>query len=191
MRRLNSLRSIALAALLKETFSHFAQHVRQKHIDLVHKNNLIRGTSASYFMHNGFLYPTETPEGLSTIGMQMRAPPLHWSLTGELEQVAKIGREFQYNYIKNFFSDVLSISANGMVLDALLPPVLVDAIRKEFTQREDFETLNHGVEWQFGVAPAKAKPDDAVQADIEHLQYHYEDAIMKVRELLMEKLLLE
>lgn len=173
----NKLKDDALQHLMKETFGHVQNNLDEYYRVLAQKNAAIRGVHATHFLYEGDVYPSK-PENLVR-----GVPNLHWSLQEEFDSSTSWMQEAGYYYIKNYFSAVLSLSSNSVVLEALLPNVLVSELKQEMTEAE-FHIINHG----------ELARRDFIQDTldgVENIREHYATTIVKLREVLMDKLLLQ
>lgn len=186
MTRLNQLRTEALGVLLNETFRCVEQQMHEGFVALAAKNAQMRNMKAQFFTTHGEVFPTKTPNGASITGIRVTAPPLHFTLIEEFDNIRAIKQRSNFTAIKNFYGDVLTISRNGIVLDALLPAVLVSSLRKKFNPG-DYRRLDHGQSpHQYAVEPI-----ETTQENIQKIKDHYQFTIITLRDLLMDNLLLQ
>jgi hypothetical protein len=141
----NDLKQEALDVLMNETFSYTKKEMAQKHLDIGKRNSQLRGTDVEYFMCDGIIYPLEMYDGTPTAGCNFEGiTTLHFSLMEELQLSNAWMSTAGYERIKNYFAAVLSASFNGIVLDELLLPSLVNKLRRHF-KPDQFKSVNLGV----------------------------------------------
>lgn len=185
----NQLKNIALTILMEETFSYVEQNAYNAYIQLALENKKIRGIpqhgQSVFFMYQGTVYPNKTPGGLGIQNIRVNAPILHWSLIDKFDAITKTVDSSDRTTIKNFFSAVLNHSFNNIVLDTFLPTVLITKLRKEMHEVE-YHAINFGSKT---VEPYE--PIEQTQKNINMIKEHYHDAIDRLKELLMERFLLQ
>lgn len=181
----NSLKERAFQFLLKETFTHIYQAAHDDYVLLARENAHIRQVNASFFTYMGEIYPKKTENGSSIANVQVLAPPLHYSLLASFDTISDRIANAGYTEMTNLFTAILSQSINGIVLDALLPDVLINILKQEFTL-EEYALINHGLSqhqhsWQ---------PLEVTKQNIQEIKTHYASSLLLLRGLLMDKLLL-
>jgi hypothetical protein len=110
---------------------------------------------------------------------------LHYSLISELDTINNLTAQADYYYVKNFFIACISQSSNGIVLDNLLPLTLVNALKQALPQHI-FKMIDTGV-----YDDLKQEPLSITQQNIQKIKEHYATTISTIRNLLMDKLLLQ
>jgi len=163
----------ALTFLCDEVFTYIDQTINESFTVLAKENAKIRGCNSSHFMYKGTIYPKYPKTGNYSM--------LHVSLYSTLDEILKQEQESGKEDIKNFFSAVLSASANGIVLDALLPAILVSSLKRS-TPELAYQTINMSDKWI---------PIETTRTDIVAIKIHYAKTIERLREVLMEKMLLQ
>lgn len=188
----NVLKDKALQILLTESFRYINQLAYEEQFALAQANARVRGVTASFFMYAGDIYPDKTKNGESVRLVNVVAPPLHYSLYEEFDAINKRSVHAGIMDVSNYFRAVLSYSVNGIVLDELLPAVLVNALKGEFTD-EEFSLINYGVytaQIPRIMAITGWEPIEATRKTIEDIKRHYANTILILRDQLMNKLLL-
>lgn len=181
MKSCHQLKAKAVEILLEETFSCVDKIVHEAHVIIARKNAQLRNNNTSFFIYEGTIYPK------CSSNIPVRSQPLHYSLLEELDQANAIKDKADFTGIKNYFTAVISQSFYGSVLDALLPGVLVTQLREKFSN-EEFSAINRGTNH------ASTPPlwdIETVREGIVRIQSHYQDTIIHLRHLLMDKLLLQ
>jgi len=186
----NQLKERALNILLTETFSYVEQNMYNAYVQLAIENKKVKGITQHgntvFFMYQGCVYPNSTPGGLPIQTIRVNAPILHYSLIEKFDQIQHSLEISGYTSIKNFFSIVLSSSFNKIVLDTFLPTILITKLRKEFTN-EEYNVIDTG-----SINPLKVpEPIEQTHQQIKMIKEHYHDSINLLRELLMERFLLQ
>lgn len=189
MEECNQLKNIALTLLMQETFSYVEENAYNAYIQLAIENKKVKGITqhgkSVFFMYQGTVYPNKTPGGLGVQNIRVNAPVLHWSLIDKFDEISKLVNSSDRTMIKNFFSAVLNHSYNSIVLDIFLPTVLITKLRKEMHEVE-YHAINFGSKT---VNPYE--PIEQTRANIVMIKEHYSEAINKLKELLMERFLLQ
>lgn len=179
---LSSIRDEAIHVLLEETFTHIHSEMQERYIALARKNALLCRSTDLRFLYVGTVYP---PTDVPTIPYGSRIPSLHYSLMNELDTINKAVTQADYHYIKNFFIAAISQSHNAIVLDALLPSVLINALKHRFGSY-NFKMLDTGI-----VGGLQQEPISLTRQNIKAIQDHYKETIATVQHMLMDKLLLQ
>lgn len=165
----------AQTLLCKEVFAYVDKMTNEAFAQLARENSKIRGCAASHFMYQGAIYPDHSQGG--TYAM------LHVTLYDTFDEIVRQRKDSGREEIKNFFSAVLNISANGIVLDALLPTILVNSLKKEFDE-PIYKIINQG-------SPDHWVSIETTRTNIIAIKHHYAKTIERLREILMEKFLLQ
>jgi hypothetical protein len=165
----------ALTFLCDEVFTYIDQTINESFTVLAKENAKIRGCNSSHFMYKGTIYPKYPKTGNYSM--------LHVSLYSTLDEILKQEQESGKEDIKNFFSAVLSASANGIVLDALLPTILVNSLKRSMPELA-YQSIDKS-------PPNKIISIDTTRTDIIAIKIHYAKTIERLREVLMEKMLLQ
>lgn len=182
----NTLKEQALQLLTTESFRYLNQMSYQECTELARENAIIRGVNgARYFMYAGLIYPDKSKVGDPMRLVNVVAPPLHYSLYERFDEITKRTEHAGLTDVSNYFRAVISYSINGVVLDALLPAILVNKLREEFTV-EEFSLINDG-----DPQPANRwESVDVTLQTIEKIKIHYASTIRALRDMLMDKLLM-
>lgn len=170
----------AVEILLDETFRHVHEIAHEQYQAIGKTNAQLLLVATTRFIHKGVIYPS-TP----TSSYQGGIPTLHYSLISELESINKLVISADYHAIKNFFVAAISQSHNGIVLDGVLPAVLVNTLRAKFIEYE-FKSIDMGI-----CDGLKPEPLSTTQQNIQLIKDHYASTISTIRNLLMDKLLLQ
>jgi len=181
----DAIKAKAHRILLEETFIHIEQDLDERYFNLAKDSSIARGIIASFFMHNGEVYPKRSTNGTPIYKVKVLAPPLHYSLYDRFSEITKYLRQIDRTSVANFFSAVLSSSAHGIVLDELLPSVLTGALRQKLGS-DAYQLLDTG-------HPPFQKPTEPLEvtkANIVKIKEHYAETISYLRETLVEQLLL-
>jgi len=186
----NQLKERALNILLTETFSYVEQNMHNAYIQLAIENKKVKGITQHgntvFFMYQGCVYPKYTPGGLPVQTFRVNAPILHYSLIEKFDQIQCNLDTSGYTSIKNFFSIVLSRSFNNIVLDTFLPTILITKLRKELTD-EEYRIIDAGSAHPLSIPESI----EQTQQQINMIKEHYHNSINLLRELLMERFLLQ
>lgn len=177
----NTLKEHALQALMEETFSHVSQSVNEAHGSLAQENDVIRKTNMGFYMHNGKIFPQKQDKKLTS----GRIPSLHYSLFENFGTIEGLWEKAGYTAIRTYFVTVLSNSFNSVVLEAMLPDILINKLRSEFSTLE-FKLLNQGFH--------DGEPVESVGETWENvykIKEHYQQTIVHLRNTLMDNLLLQ
>jgi len=181
----DAIKAKAHRILLEETFIHIEQDLDERYFNLAKDSAIARGTTASFFMYNGEVYPKRTTNGTVIRTVKVVAPPLHYSLYDRFSEIAKYAQQINRTSVANFFSAVLSLSAHEIVLDELLPSVLTGVLRQKLGS-DAYQFLNAG-------HPPFQKRTESLEltkANIVKIKEHYAETISYLREILVEQLLL-
>lgn len=185
----NDLKNKALTLLLKETFSHRDQNAYHDYVQLAIENKKVKGITQHgktvFFMYQGTVYPDRTPDGLNIKTIKVNAPVLHWSLIEKLDNINKLVNSSDRITIRNFFASVLSSSFNKIVLDTFIPNILISDLRKEFSNYQ-YDLIDFGSETR-----TPFEPIEVTQQKIVEIQQHYAGAIILLKDILMERFLLQ
>jgi hypothetical protein len=179
---LYQLQEDAVQVLMDETFEHVEREMNEQYQALGKRNAQLNYATETKFMYAGTLYPTG---GARSTAYGKRIPILHYSLLNELETINKSLTQDDFHYIKNFFIAAVSQSHNAIVLDALLPVVLVNALKAKLSWTR-FKVLDTGV-----YGGLQQEPISVTRQNIQNLQEHYKSVIARVQCMLMDKLLLQ
>jgi len=186
---ISQLKYKALGILLKETFSYIDQKMYKAYTALAVESAQLQGRprpqDALFFMYQGTVYPDRTPNNTSVAGLRVNALPLHYSLTAKLKEIQNMLESSDYVMIRNFFSAVLLHSYNSVVLNTFLPHILLSALQKEFTA-EEYAAIDCGTE-----PSAPTISPETTQNDIHMIQTHYTKAMEQLKNILMERFLLQ
>lgn len=178
----NSLQEDAVDFLLEETFEHINSIMHEQYKELGRRNAELCHKFETRFIYNGVIYP---PNDIRTIPYGSKLPALHYSLLSELDTINRTIAQSDYHYIKNFFIAAVGQSHNAIVLDELLPSVLVSALKLRFN-RTSYNILDTGI-----CGNLQQEPISTTRANIEKIKSHYADTISMLKNLLMDKLLLQ
>lgn len=170
----------AVDMLLDETFRHVNATAQEQYQAIGKTNAKLLLVATTCFLHKGVIYPST-----ATSPHQGNIPTLHYSLISELESINKLAAQADYHAIKNFFVAAISQSHNGIVLDSVLPAVLANTLRSRFTEHE-FKSIDMGL-----CDGLKPEPLSTTQQNIQKIKDHYASTISTIRNLLMDKLLLQ
>jgi len=184
---INSLKEMALRVLTTEAFRYINQVAYQDYQELAGQNAKLRGVTASYFTYNGTIYPNTTRNGETVRLVNVVAPALHYSLYEAYDGIVRRTTTAGTIEVSNYFRAVLSASANGIVLDELLPAILVGHLRGEFLAAE-YAIIDGDIS---GTQPHHWEPIETTRRNIEAIKEHYAHTIAILRDQLMNKLLLE
>jgi hypothetical protein len=176
----NQNKERAMSILLDESFKHVQNKLKKIHGDIARKNASIRGISATYFVYDGIIYPNNQTHTTSTGYI----PPLHYSLLEEFDKTTRMMEEAGYTTIKNFFIAILENARHPKVLEELLPQVLVNKLRTEFG--DEFVSVSQG-NWD----NMQSESLELANKRIIHVKENFEECIVMLRNLLMDKLLLQ
>jgi hypothetical protein len=182
---INSLKELAHQVLMKKSFRYINKLACEEFTELASKNAKLRGVTTSFFLCNGDIYPKDLVREFTLATIPL-APALHYTLFEEFDDIVKRSNETGTNEISNYFRAVLSNSTNGIVLDELLPTILVNHLREFFDDRE-YELINFGV----SNLQSRWEPITATRKNIEDIKNHYVTTINILRNLLMNKFLLQ
>lgn len=174
------LQAEAVDILLDETFRHITATAHEQYQAIGKTNAQLLFVRETRFLHKGKVYPTAPVNSY-----QGGIPTLHYSLISELESINKLVTSADYHAIKNFFVAAISQSHNGIVLDGVLPAVLVNTLRAKFIEYE-FKSIDMGI-----CDGLKPEPLSTTQQNIQLIKDHYASTISTIRNLLMDKLLLQ
>jgi hypothetical protein len=179
---LNMLRNHAVLLLMEETFTHVRNAQHRAYVDLAELNADIRDTPANFFMYGGIIYPKTTPNGTPR-PRNVMSPPLHYSLVQILDETNSMIEDAGWTRMKNYFIAIFGVSANGLVLKAFLPEILIAKLQKDL-DAVGFKLIDHG--------PINVTVDpELTKESITNIKEHYADMAPALRELLMDKLLLQ
>jgi hypothetical protein len=184
MRRvsINGLKTTAVNALMDETFTHIRNAQHRAYVELAEKNSDLRVTTATFFMYGGITYPKKSVNG-TPVSANINCPPLHYTLAQKLEETNAMPEDAGWTRMRNYFIAILDASANGLVLKAFLPEVLIGRLKKDFGEL----TFNR---IDVGIAETWYSPE-VTEEMIANIKEHYTDMAPALRELLMDKLLLQ
>ncbi|RLB94683.1 MAG: hypothetical protein DRH26_00580 [Deltaproteobacteria bacterium] len=176
----NELKEKSIDILIKETFQHIADMKQEAYINLARENARLRQIDSKYFFYNGLIYPKTVSNN---------TPPkvinLHFSLMDEAEKIENKEVDSGYHQIKNYFVAVITHSYNGLVLKELLPKPLINKLRNKLSI-EDFDFVDQGV-----LGNNAYEPKVITMGNIAMIKNHYAETIILLREILMDKLLLQ
>ena len=191
----NQLKDKALRILLKEAFSYIDEGMYREYTVLAKDNakmqNIRHPDKVLFFSYNGQTFPRHTPTGASVLTVHVHAPPLHYSLIATMKKITALRENAGYTSIKNYFSAVLAHSYNNMVLDACLPTLLLSKLQAMLTPEEYAMIDFGGTVTADPVSQKKYQDPETTQANLHMLQNHYAKAIIKLKNLLMERFLLQ
>lgn len=181
----DAIRAKAHRILLEETFIHIEQDLDERFFNLAKDSSVARGVTASFFMCNGEIYPKRSVNGTVIRNTRVFAPPLHYSLYDRFSEITRYMQQIDRTSVANFFSAVLSVSANNVVLDELLPSVLTGTLRQKLGS-DAYTLLNAG----HNHFQRSTEPLEVTKANIFKIKEHYAETISYLRETLVEQLLL-
>jgi hypothetical protein len=182
---INYAKGKALCILMEEAFSYIEDMKYNEHVIIAKNNALVRKVSAEFFMYKGGVYPTKDRNGTSIKTVAVIAPPLHFSLMQEFDDLEQLNEKADKTVIKNFFIEVLSKSCNGIVLKEFLPSVLITRLKGALANG-DYHAID------FGTLEGKPIEDvEITKMHIAHIQKHYGEVVTILRNLLMERFLLQ
>lgn len=180
MTTVNSIKELAVKVLLDETFSHINKEIHEIYVTLAKENSLLRNIESVHFLYDGIVYPTRNVNGTIKSNKTIPGlPTLHYSLLEDLDKANRLSADAGFNYIKNYFVAVITHSYNGLVLDALLPAMLINTIKRELSP-EEFYVINN-----------TAEPLVDTKINIARIKNHYSETIINLRKVMIDKLLLE
>lgn len=187
IQRVNHLRQVALQVLLDDTFSYVQNKMRHAYRDLARQNgfHLFAQHTCEFFMYDGDIYPDQTRDGIKTQNVNVFSPPLHPQFFIQFDQIFRTLEDHNYNLIKNLYTAVLSNSHNRMVLKEFLPSTLLGNLQNALGHA-DFYALDFGTTDRIAM-----EHENQTRENIQRLKEHYHGAIQKIKELLMERLLLQ
>lgn len=180
--KLNDLQNEAINFLLKEAFTHINAAILEKYQALVKKNNVLIGKSDFHFMSAGVIYPIQNEP---TIMHSISAPALHYSLLNELAEINSMAAQADFHYIKNFFVAAITQSHNEIVLTEVLPMVLVNALKTEYSDY-NFKILDRGI-----CGALQQEPLSMTKEAIQNIKTHYKSTITMLHHLLIDQMLLQ
>jgi len=185
------LQILALNTLLDETFSHANKITYEKYSALAKENAKVTTRTAIFFTYKGVIYPNKTPNGISTKGLIVLAPNLRPQFYTEFENINNILEgDFQFNSIKNFFSSVLQISKNKIVLDTFLPNFLIASLKKKLGETA-YQVLDSG---NYSIANSATILNETIeetQSNIKAIEEHYAPIIKILKNQLITQFLLQ
>lgn len=170
----NNIKAEALDILMKETFSIINNNIKIQSALIGKKNAEIQGIANNSFIYN--------QEGFPENFQHYMYLTLHHSLTREMDKLLETRNDDSYTAIKNFFIAILNIVDQGIYLNQVLPEVLVSALSSKLTTYE-FKCLNFGDTLNHN--------KDATDRIIEDIKIHYAKTITLLKNILMEKLLIQ
>lgn len=180
MNELHVLQKSAIQLLLNEVFQHVFDSMQEQYLKLGKCNAQLMQSTSTFFLHKGTVYPEwdkpQAPYGL---------PTLHYSLLSEFDAIEQTLDQEYYQDLKNFFTAVIGQSANGIVLEALLPSMLFNTLKTSFFPIH-FNALDTGV--YFGL---QQEPLLTTQQKIHAIKTHYKQTVTTLQHILMDKLLLQ
>ena len=137
---INMLKTSAINILLEETFSQIKYDMREGYIAIAKQNSIVRQTYHTHFMHDGVIYPPDN----TYVYNHKQMPYLHWSLLEQLNKVNSLLCESEYTSVKNYFTVIMSIANNEIVLSALLPVHLINVLKQKL-HIVDLQRVDRGV----------------------------------------------
>jgi hypothetical protein len=179
---INVLKGVSVNTLMEETFTHIRNAQHRAYVEMAEENADLRGTTANFFMYAGDVYPLVTPNG-TPIPRNVLSPPLHYTLVSKLQEINEMPVVAGWKRMKNYFIAILDASANGLVLKAFLPEVLIGKLQKDLDQ-VGFRMINEGIHETWN-------NPEVTKEKIANIKEHYADMAPVLQELLMDKLLLQ
>jgi hypothetical protein len=186
----------ALKILLKDTFSLIYDKQYKAYSALAKENAILHNMRYPerilFFTYGGDIYPNCTPNGTPVNKLIVLAPFLHHSLFTKRKEIADLLDHSQYNSIRNFFIAVLKESNYGIVLNTFLPNVLINVLQKELDKNE-YLVLNYGDALEpgtTGLSGFKTTVEETKQ-HIENIHQHYDKTKEQLKNILMERFLLQ
>lgn len=179
---LNFVQGRAIDILNKAMFSHIEKINEEDYRALANSNSAkLNIPMANFFLYDGCIYPQTSPNGVPIRGVRVTAPPLHYSLIEQFDEIRKRVSAAGQNEFTNFFISVISISAHEMVLSEVLPTVLLNALKSGLPEG-GFDLLNKGI-------PQLCMGPQVTKIALENLKDQWAPTIEKLRQTLMNQLL--
>lgn len=166
---------------MEETFSYIKEVAHTEYEQIALENSKVRQNNDKFFLFDGIVYPRVTPSGVSVDNIHVSVSPLHYSLMERFSEVQDTLEDTNSVSIKNFFIDVLAISAQNLVLSTFLPSVLISKLKK------DLEPFQYKI-LDAGDASIEL---DTVNHNVAVMNNHYASTIELLRSTLMERFLLQ
>lgn len=185
MATLYALKRQVMTLLLEETFSYVHAQQRAGFVSLAKENAALLKVTANHLTFDGQTYPALPASYTTSKGVS--APHLHPLLYPKMDDLLRIVDSHTWELIRNYYSRILSLECPGDLLERMLPKPLWNALVQGV--KGSGTALQQAL--RSGDLQRKAPTEELLARYQSELEEHYADTQEKIRDLLMERLLLQ